>query len=243
MLVPSLLAVIVLAAVHLVVPRMGVLTDPPRSRWLSFAGGVSVAYVFVWLLPELSLRQAVIGTATPPALSFLENHIYIIALLGLLGFYGLEHMVRTAPGAPRGDTPEAAALSRIFWAHILAFGVYNVLIAYLILHREPPGLASLLLFAIAIGLHLIVIDLDLLEHHRQEYLKPGRFILAGALLLGWLLGSVTEVSEVIIAILLSFLAGSIILIALKEELPEERQSRIGPFFVGAVGYTLLLLTL
>lgn len=242
MLIPSMLAAIALSVVHLIVPPMRFLTDPPRSRWLSFAGGVSVAYVFVWLLPELARRQVVIGAVTPPAWSFLENHIYIIALLGLLVFYGLEHMVRTSAGASSGRSSESAAGSRLFWAHVLAFGAYNLLIGYL-LHREPSGLASLVFFTIAIGLHLIVIDLDLIHHHRWEYLKPGRFILAGSLVAGWLIGSVTEVSEVILAILLSFLAGSVILIALKEELPEERQSRIGPFFVGAVGYTLLLLAL
>ena len=39
----------------------------------------------------------------------------------------------------------------------------------------------------------------------------------------------------------AFLAGGVILNVLKEELPEERKSRIAPFFIGAFGYAAILL--
>ena len=42
-------------------------------------------------------------------------------------------------------------------------------------------------------------------------------------------------------ILAAFLAGGVILNVLKEELPEERKSRIAPFFIGAFGYAAILL--
>ena len=56
-------AAAVLAAVHLVAGRLRFLDVVPRSRWLSLAGGVSVAYVFVRLLPELSAGQEVVQRA------------------------------------------------------------------------------------------------------------------------------------------------------------------------------------
>jgi len=56
----------------------------PRSRWLSAAGGVSVAYVFMHLLPELAEGQAAIegeeggaeaeDAAPGPVFGFLEHH-------------------------------------------------------------------------------------------------------------------------------------------------------------------------
>ena len=50
----TLAAVGVLAVVHLFAAHLRFLRGVPRSRWLSIAGGVSVAYVFVHLLPELA---------------------------------------------------------------------------------------------------------------------------------------------------------------------------------------------
>jgi hypothetical protein len=41
--------------------------------------------------------------------------------------------------------------------------------------------------------------------------------------------------------LTAFVGGSVILNVLKEELPEDRQSRFGAFLVGAAAYSALLL--
>ena len=45
-----------------------------RSRWLSLAGGVSVAYVFVHILPELAKGQDVMVRADLPP-DFLEHRV------------------------------------------------------------------------------------------------------------------------------------------------------------------------
>lgn len=58
---------------------------------------------------------------------------------------------------------------------------------------------------------------------------------------GWLIGLVTPVSEIMINVLFSFLAGGVILNVLKEELPEDRQSRFPAFIAGTAIYTFLLL--
>jgi hypothetical protein len=77
-----------LALIHLGASRFSLATAEPRSRWLSLAGGASVAYVFVHVLPELKKGQDVIVRADLP-LEFLEHHAYIMALLGFVTFYGL----------------------------------------------------------------------------------------------------------------------------------------------------------
>ena len=46
--------------------------------------------------------------------------------------------------------------------------------------------------------------------------------------------------QFIIGLLFAFLAGGVVLNVLKEELPEDRQSRFLPFLLGAGGYALLL---
>jgi hypothetical protein len=81
---------IALALVHIFAGKLRFLEATPRSIWLSFASGVSVAYVFVHILPELSKAQQTVTKAVGEALAFLEHHVYLLALLGLAVFYGLE---------------------------------------------------------------------------------------------------------------------------------------------------------
>ena len=51
----------------------------------------------------------------------------------------------------------------------------------------------------------------------------------------------TELSDIAVAVLIAFLAGGVVLNVLKEELPEERESRFWAFALGAALYAGLLL--
>lgn len=235
----SALFAIGLAIVHLYSGKLRFLDAIPRSRWLSMASGVSVAYVFVHLLPDLSHRQDAI--AQTKILAFIEHHVYLIALLGLAVFYGLERVVRESRQRQEKSGKEGKAEVGIFWLHMTSFALYNGLIGYLLLHREEPGIQSLFLFFIAMALHFVVNDYGLRQDHKHIYHNIGRWILAAAIIVGWAIGYGTEISEAAIAVLFAFLAGGIILNVLKEELPEERKSCFWAFSLGAGAYAALLL--
>ncbi|MDP8901472.1 MAG: hypothetical protein M3N33_10110, partial [Actinomycetota bacterium] len=200
----SLALVAALAAVHLFAGRMGFLDTSPRSRWLSAAGGVSVAYVFVHLLPDLAEEQETIRQAAGEGFSFLEYHVYLVALVGLVAFYGLERAAKLARGRRRGAGGEDAAGPGVFWLHAGSFALYNALIGYLLLHREEPGLWSLALFAFAMGVHFVVNDFGLREDHKEAYDGYGRWVLAAAVFAGWVVGLVSEISEAALAVLFAF---------------------------------------
>jgi zinc transporter ZupT len=239
----SLIAAIVLATIHLLASRMRFLHVIPRSRWLSIAGGASVAYVILHLLPELSRHQNVIAERLGEHLAYLEYHIYILCLAGLTTFYGLERLAVRSRRHHRRTAGEDRPGRLVFWIHIGSFALYNLLIGYLLLHLESPGLLPLILFALAMGLHFIVNDYGLEEHHRQAYRRQGRWLLTLAILAGWLLGATAPVPLFWVSILLGFLAGGVILNVLKEELPEERESRFWAFAAGAAIYSLILLAI
>lgn len=235
----ALIFAILLALVHLWGGKMRFLDAIPRSQWLSFAGGASVAYVFVHLLPELHQGQQAIEQTEGFALPFLESHVYLVALLGLTVFYGLEHLVKLYR---QNQHKLGNLLSQgIFWLHIGSFSLYNLLIGYLLIHREDAGLESLLFFFMAMALHFFVNDYGLREHHQDAYHRIGRWVLAGAILCGWAIGQATEISQAALAVLFAFLGGGIILNVMKEELPEERQSRFWAFALGAIVYAGLLI--
>ena len=134
-LLASLLAVAVLVAVHLFSGKLRFLEGTPRSVWLSMAGGVSVAYVFVHLLPELAEGQEAIVEAAGEGLAFLEEHVYLVALVGLAFFYGLDRLATSSRRLQRKVGKEDSTSPGVFWVHISSFAVYNVLTGYLVLNR------------------------------------------------------------------------------------------------------------
>ncbi len=234
----SLLAALVLAAVHFLTGRLQVLDDLRRRRWLSAAGGVSVAYVFIHLLPLLAAGQDVMSNAEFDMLDYLEHHAYLLALAGLMCFYGLECMIQRH----RNRLPDQAeSHAGLFWLHIASFAGYNALIGYILVHRESPAALELVWFTVAMGLHLLVNDFALQSAHNRLYRRCGRWVLAAAVLVGWALGTATEVSELAVAALAAFVAGGIILNVLKEELPEENNGHVGAFIGGAAAYAIVLL--
>lgn len=244
----ALFAALLLAALHLFGSALRFLTLVPRSRWLSAAGGVSIAYVFVHLLPELAEGQAVIEgvarggeeAAPGPMLEFLEHHVYLVALAGLAVFYGIEKHSLTSRRRRDEQSGEDQTTDAAFWLSITSFAVYNAVIGYLLLRRELEELTQLGLYTLALGVHFVINDMALREHHRHAYQRVGRWMIAGAILAGWVVGIATEVSERVIALVIAFIAGGVVLNVLKEELPGERLAQFSPFAAGVVGYAALL---
>jgi hypothetical protein len=78
----GLTVAIALAIVHAFISTFKVDSYIPQYRWLSFAGGVSISYVFLDIFPELSHAQEEIIHAGFPLFNCLENHVYLVALLG-----------------------------------------------------------------------------------------------------------------------------------------------------------------
>ena len=234
---PGLVLAVALAALHLFARRIR-FQNIPRSRVLSAAGGVAVAYIFVRLLPELDAAGEHVGELLPQ----LAHPVYLLALAGLGLFYGVERAAKQSKRRRGDGTGEPRASTSATWLSFASYGTYNAIIGYALV-RDQETLRSLLLFAIAMGLHFAVNDHSLRMEHRGAYDGLGRWLLAAAILLGAVLGAVLTVREAVIGALLAFIGGGVILNVMKEELPEERESSFPAFAVGAVAYTLLLLAL
>ncbi|QCR23317.1 hypothetical protein [Pontibacter sp. SGAir0037] len=238
----SIWPIIGLALIHYFGSRMSFLSGLPRSVWLSVAGGVSVAYVFLHLFPELGEGQEHISQLGI-AMGFLKHHVYLVALIGLALFYGLEKSVVSSKQRNEAKGADDTAEAGVFWVHIGSFAFYNGLIGYILFRREEGELQEMILFSIAMALHFIVNDYGLQEHHKQSYRRIGRWILVITLVLGWATGFWVTLSEAGVAVLLAFVGGGVVLNVLKEELPEERKSRYWAFLLGASAYAVLLLSL
>lgn len=211
--------------------------------WLSFSGGISVSYVFIHIFPELSDAQKDIMKMDNPLIDFLDYHIYLISLFGFILFYGLDSAARVSKANNRKQNNKDYAESKVFLVHIISFAIYNFQIGYFLLHRETPGLESLLFFFVAMATHIMVNDYSLRNHFSHYYMNSGRWILSAAVVLGWLSGVFFDVSNLILDIMFAFIAGGMILNIIKEELPDERQSKFFGFAAGCVVYSVLLLVI
>ncbi|MFC6836275.1 hypothetical protein [Halomarina ordinaria] len=228
-----------LAAVHVLAGRLGRLDPASRRATVSFAGGVSVAYVFALLLPEVNraVLEAVESGSTVGSFFRRDVHVYLVVLLGFVVFYGVHALVATS----NRDAEASDAATPVFVAHVVAFTGYNALVGYLLFHQEGPGLLELSFYAVALGMHFLVVDASFRRHHGTAYDRLGRWILAGAVLAGAAVGAVTPIDEATLSVLFAFLAGSVVFNSIREELPEPGRIRYLAFLVGTGVYSAVLL--
>lgn len=240
-LLPSALALVVLIALHALGGRLHLVDARARSSWLSAFGGVAVAFVFLDLLPALAQAQSLVSERAGGLLGEIERHVYLIAAFGLVFFYWLESIAARSRRRQRREGEGDQTHPGVFWVHMASFGLYNFLIGYLLATWESGGTLQIALYAVAMGLHLLAMDVSLRVHHKHSYHRYGRWLLSALLAVGWMAGHVAPLGELTLALLIAFLAGAIVLNVMKEELPEERQGRIGAFALAAALYGGLLL--
>ncbi len=125
--------------------------------------------------------------------------------------------------------------------HLGAFLVYNALITYTMALRLRTGVLFALLFTLAMGLHFVLTDRSLEEHHPTRFRTRGRWALATALIAGWAASALfAPTSTLTVALLTALLAGAILLNVFKDELPAGRRSSFPWFLTGLVVYSALL---
>jgi hypothetical protein len=202
--------------------------------WVSIAAGVSVAVVFMDFLPEISESQAkFLAVPHGDAAIFPAQAIYITAMFGFMLFYGFEYMIAASVGEKPGRG--------FFSLRIAAFAGYSILIAYLLVHNIWNNARSLLLYSLAMAFHLLIVDHSLARQRDELYESRGRWILAFAIMAGWLIGILTSIPDQWLARITGFISGGVIMNSLVVELPEGRGGRFWPFATAAAAYSLVLL--
>ncbi len=234
----AFLLTVALAIMHAVAPRVRTLGFLPERYSTSFGGGFAVAYVFLHLLPGLIENRETIGEIlgdTVEITPLLDLTVFVVGLLGFNVILALDLWARR--GAESGGND-----ATFFYVHITTYAVYNALITYTMPIRVEASLGFAVVFTLAMGLHFVINDRGLELHHAKLFAHRGRFLLIAALFAGWLLALVTEPDSVLmVALLASFLGGSILMNVAKEEVPSDRTSSLAAFVCGEIVGTLLLL--
>ena len=206
--------------------------------FVSFAGGVAVAYVFLHMLPNLVEYNKPIGRIlesnqwlTP----FTELMIYIVALCGFLIYYGFDVLAERYRTSKHNST-------LVYELHLAMFCLYNFLITYTMSLRALESITATVLFTVAMALHFVLTDRKFCRLYSAKFNHLGRFMLIGALLIGWLCSVIFDpVNVLIAAFMVAFLAGSVLLNVFREELPALQLTSYCWFTFGVVMIAIILL--
>lgn len=211
-----------------------------HRTWVSTAAGISVAYVFMDLLPQMGEMQERFSRAAEGlALPFPAFRVYSAATAGFMVFYVLENMVVFAR-TRRENADEEHGLAT-YLTHILGFTVYCAIMGYLLHEESRQSGLSLALYSLALFVHFWVLDHSLRAEHGARYDRSGRWVIASGIAAGWIVGLTGLSSEFVLPTLLGFIGGGVVINSLKEELPGKGEGRAVPFITGAIGYAVLIL--
>lgn len=211
-----LLVALILGAAHIVAPRVKAVVKYPE-RQQAFGGGLSVAYVFLHLIPSLDASDSVVGP-----------RIYFVALLGFVAFYGLDVMFR----------PPNHTHATKYHAYLAVFFVYDALMVFTLGLQLPPTPILTLVFAVSLALDVLDTDLELEAEYGARFVKSGRWLLLAGVAVGYALGLVRRPHLLEIDILTAALAGFMMFHTFKGEFPVSKNNKFRWFLGGLLTFAL-----
>ena len=208
-----------------------------QGNLLSGSAGISLAYVFVHMMPELSgARQTFVKWTSVPKV-FDGMVVYFLALIGFLVFFSLDRFSKKARLAQsEGGIPD-------FDIKVVGFAAYVCLVSYLLVNNLENSLLASATYAVAMAVHFLTFDHGFREEPGGGYHRRGHLMLAAAAPIGWVLGLLFSLPQDILALMLGFLSGGVIVNSMITELPDENTGRLWPFLAGSILYSLILVTL
>lgn len=230
----SLASVVFLSLVHVLADILRWKRQLPQKYWLSFADGISISYVFLGLLPKIIEGTAAFPDSLGYGAGLLKQSPFLPLLIGLVVFYGMERLVEKPAGAVGAKTAAGDTAGLRVWIHLASYAFYKAIIGYLIVQMNNP--VSIVIFVISMAVHFLVVDYRMMEIHKSVYQSFGRWALTIAILIGWVVGATTVISPVLVTLLLSFLAGGIVLVVLEEEFSRDHPSSFRAFVLAVIVY-------
>lgn len=231
------LATSLLVGIHLLAGRFHHVVGTRRSPVHSCLAGITTAYLFLKLLPELGAPGLIAGDEPDTGGRRLA---FAIALLGFVVFYGSEvwaHRHRAAETVRREN-------ERVYRLLLITFALFNAGLAFLLPHHvvtHGPWVTGI--YVVAIGVHLLVLDHAIAEVRGGHYGTRARVIHSAGLIGGFALAIALgpEVWDRAVQPLIAFLGGAIALQVFREEIPAYKQGHPLAFALGAAILAALLL--
>jgi zinc transporter ZupT len=219
----SLLFGLVIGVMHYLSDWLRVKLERQRVQLLSFGAGISVAYLFLYLLPELHS-----GT------EFLGKFSFVSMMAGFIAFHLIEKYIYQ-------HATREQLLKDIKEVHSAAFFMYHFIIGAVLvtLTRENTLQGALLFFPVLF--HSAVSKVSMAEIHPHIREKGAlKFVLASSTLLGVIVAYMLEVSQPVYYSLFGFVWGAMLYVIIRDTLPKEKRGNPMFFLIGVLVYGAIL---
>jgi len=199
-------------------------------NWSTAAGGFAVGYVFLLLLPKLTIvgNKGMDKWPDYPLLGL--SVIYLFVLLGFVSYWMIDLLSSE-------DHP-----SHSYWRKVqsTSFFLYNVLMGELLAtnHNATPLVFSLSLLSILF--HLAGMN-HLFHHwHPHFFITRMRWIMSAGVLIGAAGGYLEIFSGKVIGLATAYMGGAILINVIYYEMPRKRGRNTIPFLSGIMGFLVII---
>jgi hypothetical protein len=233
----SFLTVLALSLIVATLPYWPVFQRQGHPPILSVSAGIGIAYVFLALLPKLAeVQESLEVSEDEAAILPVELHVYLSALAGFIIFLliakkGLsENRNRTQPGL---SFSELLVLS--------VFGLYYAQVAFLVGEWPSESWVGYVGLVCVFGMHFVGINFHIWKRYPGRFPRVFRWVFCGCLILGWLGSLVAEQLSGLVKFSTMFVAGGIMITAIREEIPSRKDTNVPYFLAAVVGTTIYIL--
>ena len=192
-----------------------------KMKFISFAAGVSVAYIFLILLPEIYTRSLEI------------NRLLLLAVLfGFALFHIIEKYIRQNYHGNK-------LRKEHYLAHSAISFVYFLVVGYILAEVTANNLTDGILLFVPVALHIII---DSLPRRATKNLWV-RLFSSSSSVLGASIYLLIDLGPVEDTVLLGVVGGGLLYHVIRESLPKDREGKPMFFITGLLLFTVLILLL
>ena len=225
-----------LCSICITLPHWHTFRHQAHPPILSVSAGVGVTYVFLALLPKLAEVQASLDPSKSEEVSLTAGlHAYLAALAGFIIFLMIARkgFFEDAKGPGQGTSVGEILVFAVF-------AIYYAQIGFLLGEWPIDNWLAYLALILAFGMHLVGINYHLWKRFPRRYPKALRWLFAVCLLVGWGASVFAEELSSIVKLSTMFVAGGIMITAIREEIPSQKDANILYFFVSVIATTILI---
>ena len=192
-----------------------------NRKLISFAAGVAISYIILRLLPEISSYAIIDG-----------RRIFLFVLFGFVSLNLVEQYLYKEVGKLKHSLEYHKSI------HVTYFFIYNFFIGLVLVIFASKGLMQVLLFFIPFLLYIIV---EILPQEFEFKNQAFRIFYSLAPLFGAVVGinSIDFINSVF-GSLISFIAGTLLYIVIRESLPSDKAEKPLYFLIGVLFYALII---
>ena len=195
-----------------------------RISLISFAAGLSSAYLFLLLLPEVFNGFMV-----------LKNYIFLILFIGFISIHISEKYIYKHVNKKRIKQDVRAV-------HHITFFLYHIIIGIILVTFLKQSFREGLLFFIPVWLHTTISSIALTEMHKKiKQISISKILLSLSTILGIIIALLIMIPISIYYILLSLITGSLIYIIVKDFTPKGKEGNLNMFILGIISYSLIII--